>query len=81
MRRRRGGEQILEAVVTDLVEGNNCAHGMYVLDDILKTHTGSFGPGSFVWFLEGMEIEHGATRDNDVTFLFVANGRAGRAGP
>jgi anti-sigma factor ChrR (cupin superfamily) len=23
---------------------HNCAHGMYVLDGILKTHAGSFGP-------------------------------------
>lgn len=50
-----------------------CAHGMYVLDGILQTHAGSFGPGSFVWFPEGMEMEHGATQDNDVTFLFIAN--------
>jgi quercetin dioxygenase-like cupin family protein len=52
---------------------HNCAHGMSVLDGILKTHAGSFGPGSFVWFPEGMEMEHGATQDNDVTFLFIAN--------
>ena len=38
-----------------------------------ETHAGSFGPGSFVWFPEGMEMEHGATQDNDVTFLFIAN--------
>jgi hypothetical protein len=50
-----------------------CAHGMYVVDGILKTHAGSFGPGSFVWFSEGMKMEHGATQDNDVTFLFIAN--------
>jgi quercetin dioxygenase-like cupin family protein len=52
---------------------HNCAHGMYVLDGILRTHAGSFGPGSFVWFPEGMQMEHGATQDNDVTFLFIAN--------
>ena len=46
---------------------------MYVLDGILKTNAGSFGPGSFVWFPEGMEMEHGATQDNDVTFLFITN--------
>jgi hypothetical protein len=60
------------------------------LDGILQTHAGSFGPGGFVWFPEGMEMEHGATQDNDVTFLFIANkpldihytlvGRAGAAG-
>ena len=52
---------------------HHCSHGMYVLDGILKTHAGSFGPGSFVWFPEGMEMEHGATQDNDVTFLFITN--------
>src|SRR4249919_3236973 len=52
---------------------HHCSHGMYVLDGILKTHVGSFGPGSFVWFPEGMEMEHGATQDNDVTFLFITN--------
>ena len=34
-----------------------CAHGMYVLDGILKTHAGSFGPGSF----------GGSRRDGDGT--------------
>jgi len=48
-----------------------CSHGMHVLDGILKTHAGSFGPGGFVWFPEGMEMEHGATQDNDVTFLVI----------
>ena len=52
---------------------HNCAHGMYVLDGILKTHAGSLGPGSFVWFPEGALMEHGATQDNDVTLLFITN--------
>jgi quercetin dioxygenase-like cupin family protein len=52
---------------------HNCGHGMYVLDGILKTHAGTFGPGSFVWFPEGMLMEHGATQDNDVTLLFITN--------
>ncbi|WP_032392161.1 cupin domain-containing protein [Rhodococcoides fascians] len=50
-----------------------CAHGMYVLDGILKTHEGEYGPGNWVWFPEGGWMEHGATEDNDVTFLFVTN--------
>jgi quercetin dioxygenase-like cupin family protein len=49
-----------------------CAHGMFVLDGVLKTHQGEHGPGSFVWFPEGGWMEHGAT-DNDCTFLFIAN--------
>lgn len=49
------------------------AHGMFVLDGVLKTHEGEFGPGNFVWFPEGGWMEHGATADNDVTFLFITN--------
>jgi quercetin dioxygenase-like cupin family protein len=37
-----------------------CAHGMYVLEGTLVTHVGRHGPGCFVWFPEGMVMEHGA---------------------
>ena len=50
-----------------------CAHGMYVLEGVLATHRGEFGPGSFVWFPEGMVMEHGATAAQDVTVLFITN--------
>jgi quercetin dioxygenase-like cupin family protein len=50
-----------------------CAHGMFVLEGTLVTHEGSFAPGTFVWFPEGMKMEHGATQDNDVTVLFLTN--------
>ncbi|MEN0137904.1 MAG: cupin domain-containing protein [Rhodococcus sp. (in: high G+C Gram-positive bacteria)] len=49
------------------------AHGMYVLDGVLRTHKGEYGPGNFVWFPEGGWMEHGATEDNDVTFLVIHN--------
>lgn len=52
---------------------HNCAHGMYVLDGVLVTSAGSFGPGSFVWFPEGEVMFHGAQEDNDVTFLFITD--------
>ena len=52
-----------------------CAHGMYVLEGTLKTHEGSYGPGSFVWFPEGSEMVHGATAASDVTVLFITNKR------
>ena len=52
---------------------HTCAHGMYVLDGILNTHKGRFGPGEFVWFPEGERMFHGATQENDVTFLFITN--------
>ena len=52
---------------------HSCAHGMYVLDGVLRTSAGSFGPGEFVWFPEGQVMEHGATQDDDVTVLFITN--------
>ena len=50
-----------------------CGHGMYVLEGILVTHAGTFGPGMFVWFPEGELMEHGASTEGDVTVLFVTN--------
>ena len=52
-----------------------CAHGMFVLEGTLVTHQGSFGPGNFVWFPQGMTMEHGATQREDVTVLFLTNKR------
>jgi quercetin dioxygenase-like cupin family protein len=46
---------------------------MYVIEGTLVTHAGEFGPGSFVWFPEGLEMEHGATAERDVTVLFITN--------
>jgi quercetin dioxygenase-like cupin family protein len=52
---------------------HHCAHGMYVLEGILQTHEGRYGPGHFVWFPEGGRMEHGATAEQDVTVLFITN--------
>jgi quercetin dioxygenase-like cupin family protein len=52
---------------------HHCGHGMYVLEGELVTHEGRYGPGAFVWFYEGSEMEHGATAENDVTVLFITN--------
>ena len=52
-----------------------CAHGMFVLEGTLVTHQGTFGPGNFVWFPQGMTMEHGATQAEDVTVLFLTNKR------
>jgi quercetin dioxygenase-like cupin family protein len=52
-----------------------CAHGMYVLEGTLVTNEGSYGPGNFVWFPEGVAMEHGASADGDVTVLFITNKR------
>lgn len=50
-----------------------CAHGMYVLEGTLVTHSGSYGPGHFVWFPEGTPMEHGATAEADVTVVLITN--------
>jgi quercetin dioxygenase-like cupin family protein len=52
---------------------HDCAHGMFVLSGTLRTHEGDFGPGSFVWFPEGMTMYHGATEDSDCLLLFITN--------
>jgi quercetin dioxygenase-like cupin family protein len=50
-----------------------CAHGIYVLEGTLFTHAGNYGPGSFVWFPEGMLMEHGATPQEDAVVVFITN--------
>ena len=52
---------------------HHCAHGMYVIEGTLVTHAGRFGPGGFVWFPEGMRMEHGASADSDVVVIFITN--------
>jgi len=52
---------------------HTCAHGMYVLEGTLITHAGSFGPGNFIWFPAGIEMEHGATADTDAVVVFITN--------
>jgi quercetin dioxygenase-like cupin family protein len=52
---------------------HNCAHGMYVIDGTLVTHSGRFGPGSLVWFDEGSVMQHGASAESQVTVLFITN--------
>jgi quercetin dioxygenase-like cupin family protein len=52
-----------------------CAHGMYVLEGTLVTQDGTYGPGHFVWFPEGLVMEHGATAERDVVVVFITNKR------
>ena len=48
-------------------------HAIYVLEDTLITHKGTYGPGTFVWFPEGEVMEHGAGADGDVIVLLASN--------
>jgi quercetin dioxygenase-like cupin family protein len=61
------------AGVVNPLHTHPCGHGMYVLEGVLVTHEGRFGPGSFVWFDEGETMEHGATAEQDAVVLFITN--------
>jgi len=52
-----------------------CAHGMYVLEGTLVANQRRYGPGNFVWFPEGVPMDHGATAEHDVIVLFITNKR------
>lgn len=52
---------------------HNCGHGMFVLEGIFKTSEGIFGPGSFVWFPEGIVSWHGATKEQACRVIFLSN--------
>lgn len=52
---------------------HHCSHAIYVLDGMLKTHEGYYGPGSFIWGPEGQKMEHGATDDTNAVVLFITD--------
>jgi hypothetical protein len=74
---RRAGRPLVAPTGADLtaarLHSHPCAHGVYVLEGTLNTHQGDYPAGSFVWFPEGGVMQHGATQDQDVTFLFITN--------
>ncbi|GAY07604.1 cupin domain-containing protein [Pseudonocardia sp. N23] len=66
-------KMVYRAGFTNTWHTHPCGHGIYVLEGTLDTHQGTFGPGHFVWFPEGGTMQHGATADEDCTFLFITN--------
>ena len=64
---------VYEAGVCPPKHRHTCGHGMYVMKGKLKTDSGLFGPGSFVWWPAGMWMVHGATDEEDVEVLFITN--------
>jgi quercetin dioxygenase-like cupin family protein len=66
-------KMVYRAGFTNTWHTHPCGHGIYVLDGVLNTHQGDYGPGHFVWFPEGGTMQHGATADADCTFLFITN--------
>ena len=53
---------------------HSCGHGIYVLGGLLKTDTGIYGPGTFIWYPAGDVMEHGATPELPVEVLFFTDG-------
>ena len=51
-----------------------CGHGIFVLEGKLRTHRGTYGPGTWVWFPEGEIMEHGATDEGDMIGIFITDG-------
>jgi len=51
-----------------------CGHGIFVLEGELRTHRGTYGPGTWVWFPEGETMEHGATDKGDMIGIFITDG-------
>jgi quercetin dioxygenase-like cupin family protein len=66
-------KMVYRAGFTNPWHSHPCAHGFYVLEGTLSTHRGQFPAGTFAWFPEGGVMEHGATQDEDCTFLFITN--------
>jgi anti-sigma factor ChrR (cupin superfamily) len=66
-------KMVYRAGFTNPWHSHPCAHGVYVLEGTLNTHQGRYPAGSFVWFPEGGIMEHGATQEEDCTFLFITN--------
>ena len=50
-----------------------CGHGIFVLEGKLRTHKGTYGPGTWVWFPEGEVMEHGATDEADMVGIFITD--------
>ncbi len=51
---------------------HDMGHGIFVLKGKLRTESGVYGPGTLVWFPKGMVTRHGATDEEDCTFLFLS---------
>ncbi len=51
-----------------------CGHGIFVLEGKLRTHEGTYGPGTWVWFPQDEIMEHGATGEGYLVFIFITDG-------
>lgn len=49
------------------------SHGIFVLEGQLETDGELYGPGTFVWYPEGIVATHGATKYEDLKCLLISN--------
>ena len=52
---------------------HGCSHGIFVIEGMLRTDHGTYGPGTLGWHPAGCEAGHGSTEETDCLFLFIAN--------
>lgn len=52
---------------------HDAAHGIYVIKGTLVCDDCTLSAGDFIWWDEGVEMEHGAGPDEDVELLFITN--------
>ena len=52
---------------------HSTSHGVYVLEGRFWSDGNVYEKGAFLWYPQGIIAEHGATDDEDVTVLFIAD--------
>ncbi|MGI6500841.1 MAG: cupin domain-containing protein [Anaerostipes sp.] len=58
---------------TTIKHRHSAGHGLFVLEGQLLTGGDLYGPGTLVWYPEGIEIDHGATKEHGVKCLLISN--------
>ena len=58
---------------TTVLHRHPASHGIYVLEGQLETDGELYGPGTFVWYPEGIAATHGATEYEDLKCLLISN--------
>lgn len=58
---------------TTIKHRHPAGHGLFVLEGQLLTDGKLYGPGTFVWYPEGIETDHGATEYEDLKCLLISN--------
>jgi len=54
---------------------HSASHGVYVLEGHFWSDGKVYGPGTVLWYPQGVIAEHGATDDEDVVVFFFTDGK------